>query len=270
MKWRYFAERELPRVIRDLGIPCAREPHATGMTRCPRHDEPLGKTTRVCLACHDEAWDEVARRYRERDRPAQPEPQHQEEEPQMSTTSDIELAERELLPAMTEEPMSAPITLFGTSDPKIALARMADDAKAVVEVIDDQKLYAPISGKKYVKVHRLEDGGRHVRPLPPTRCGHGQTRRETATSPGSRPHPGWAHNRGRRGRMRPRRGPLEGQASARAALDGGDESNLARIPRAARANLRDGGLPACRGGGDVGHCRRREAREGTTRRRSEQ
>jgi hypothetical protein len=22
-KWRYFAERELPRVIRELGIPCA-------------------------------------------------------------------------------------------------------------------------------------------------------------------------------------------------------------------------------------------------------
>ncbi len=28
MKWRYFAEREFPRVVRDLGIPCATSVHA--------------------------------------------------------------------------------------------------------------------------------------------------------------------------------------------------------------------------------------------------
>ncbi len=119
------------------------------MSRCPRHDEPLGETTRMCLACHDEAWDEVGRRYADQGRQVDRQPEPQEEEPQMTITS-TELAESELLPAVIEEPLSAPVTLFGTSDPKVALARMADVAKAVVDVIDSQKLYALISGKKYV------------------------------------------------------------------------------------------------------------------------
>ena len=42
------------------------------MARCPRHDQPLGKT-RMCLACHDEAWDEVGRRYAAQGRPGEPE-----------------------------------------------------------------------------------------------------------------------------------------------------------------------------------------------------
>lgn len=65
--------------------------------------------------------------------------------------SDVdEIVEGELLPDVYERP--APITLFGTSDPRVALERMADVAAALVDVIDTQKLYVVISGKKYVKV----------------------------------------------------------------------------------------------------------------------
>jgi hypothetical protein len=61
--WRYFAERELPRVIRDLGLPAAEPVRVTRMSRCPKHQQPLGSTSRICLGCHDEAWNEVGRRY---------------------------------------------------------------------------------------------------------------------------------------------------------------------------------------------------------------
>ena len=63
MKWRWFAEQEFPRVVRDLSIPCATSAQVTGITRCPRHRLELGKVTRTCLACHDEVWTEVGRRY---------------------------------------------------------------------------------------------------------------------------------------------------------------------------------------------------------------
>jgi len=54
-------------------------------------------------------------------------------------------AESELLPAVR-----TPTTLFRTDDPTVALARMAEMAKEIVDVIDSQRLYARISGKKYV------------------------------------------------------------------------------------------------------------------------
>jgi hypothetical protein len=46
----------------------------------------------------------------------------------------------------------APITLFGTSDPRVALERMADVATALVDVIDTRKLYATINGRKHITV----------------------------------------------------------------------------------------------------------------------
>jgi hypothetical protein len=43
-----------------------------------------------------------------------------------------------------------PTTLFRTSDPRVALERMAEVAKEVANVIDSQRLYVRISGKKHV------------------------------------------------------------------------------------------------------------------------
>ena len=51
---------------------------------------------------------------------------------------------------MIDEPSPAPITLFGTSDPKVALQRMSDVATALVDVIKDRKLYARISGHEHI------------------------------------------------------------------------------------------------------------------------
>jgi hypothetical protein len=43
-----------------------------------------------------------------------------------------------------------PLTLFGTSDPKVALERMSEVASALVDVIKDRKLYARISGHEHI------------------------------------------------------------------------------------------------------------------------
>jgi hypothetical protein len=48
------------------------------------------------------------------------------------------------------EPPTALLTLFGTSDPRTALARMADVATALVDVIEKKKLYATVSGRRHI------------------------------------------------------------------------------------------------------------------------
>lgn len=45
---------------------------------------------------------------------------------------------------------AAPITLFGTSDPRVALERMAEVATALVDVIEAKHLYATISGRRHI------------------------------------------------------------------------------------------------------------------------
>ena len=61
---------------------------------------------------------------------------------------DDEIVEGELLPDVYETP--PPITLFGTTDPKVALERMSDVAGALVDVIKDRKLFARISGHEHI------------------------------------------------------------------------------------------------------------------------
>jgi hypothetical protein len=62
---------------------------------------------------------------------------------------ETEIIEGELVPY--EEP-AAPLTLFGTRDPRVALQRMSDVATALVDVIDSRKLYATINGRKHITV----------------------------------------------------------------------------------------------------------------------
>jgi hypothetical protein len=65
-----------------------------------------------------------------------------------------ELAERELQiiePEETAAPV-APVTLFGTSDPSVALERMSEVAKALVDVVRAQKLAVRISGREHLAV----------------------------------------------------------------------------------------------------------------------
>jgi hypothetical protein len=142
-KWRYFAADELPLVIRELGIPCARPVRVTGMTHCPRHREPLGSVTRMCLACHDEAWTEVGRRYALPVRNAQA--IEERKEIQMTLPTDEIVDELELYEA---PPVAS--TLFGTSDPELALARQARIAELLVGVVKNRKLVKRISGNEYL------------------------------------------------------------------------------------------------------------------------
>src|SRR4051812_37277011 len=44
----------------------------------------------------------------------------------------------------------APITLFGTSDPRVALERMADVATVLVDVIEKKQLFASINGRRHI------------------------------------------------------------------------------------------------------------------------
>jgi hypothetical protein len=48
------------------------------------------------------------------------------------------------------EPAPAPPTLFGTSDPRLALERMAEIATALIDVIESKRLYATIGGRRHI------------------------------------------------------------------------------------------------------------------------
>src|SRR5262245_26652292 len=112
MKWRTFAAREFPRVVRDLSIPCATSQRVKGMTRCPRHQEPLGTVSRMCNRCFHEVWDEIGSRYAAQGRPVNPEPT----DPKEVTMSTTEVVEGELLPDVYDAVEDTPppqITLFG-------------------------------------------------------------------------------------------------------------------------------------------------------------
>ena len=61
MSWREFSRRTLPIVIRELALPAAL-PSERAPLYCPRHGERIGVSC-MCADCHNEAWDEVARRY---------------------------------------------------------------------------------------------------------------------------------------------------------------------------------------------------------------
>jgi hypothetical protein len=61
--------------------------------------------------------------------------------------TETEIAEAELVPY---EHAPAPITLFGTGDPRVALERMADVATALVDVIESKHLYANIGGRRHI------------------------------------------------------------------------------------------------------------------------
>jgi hypothetical protein len=53
-------------------------------------------------------------------------------------------------PAELELAEPNPTTLFRTADPEIALARMAEIANVIVDVVERQRFYVTIGGKKYV------------------------------------------------------------------------------------------------------------------------
>jgi hypothetical protein len=47
---------------------------------------------------------------------------------------------------------AAPITLFGTTDPRLALERMSELARALVDVVREQKLSVKIQGREHLRV----------------------------------------------------------------------------------------------------------------------
>jgi hypothetical protein len=129
-------------VLRELGLPAATPVVVTGMNRCPRHQRLLGSTSRMCIACHNEAWDEIGRRYRDQERPADTE----------RRTTMNENTSTELVPLEADETMPTPplASLFGTSDPRLAMERMSDLAGVLVDVVKDRKLAVRINGRDFL------------------------------------------------------------------------------------------------------------------------
>jgi hypothetical protein len=66
------------------------------------------------------------------------------------TTTDAEVFTGELVP-VDHEP-AGPLTLFNTSDPRVALQRMGEIATALADVLERQHLYVTIGGKKHITV----------------------------------------------------------------------------------------------------------------------
>jgi hypothetical protein len=68
-------------------------------------------------------------------------------EESVSTNETVDVVDGEVLPDLYEPPTT---TLFGTSDPKVALERMSDVASVLVDVIKDRRLFARISGHEHI------------------------------------------------------------------------------------------------------------------------
>jgi hypothetical protein len=151
-KWRYFAARELPRVIRELGIPCATPVVVTGMTRCPRHQQAIGAVTRMCSACTDEAWAEVGRRYSAGNPAGNKQKENTMQHQPQPTGMKAELVplEGELVDP-DEHDSTLPETLFG-GDPELAVARIVKIADELSRIIRTQKLAVRIAGGEHVLV----------------------------------------------------------------------------------------------------------------------
>jgi hypothetical protein len=152
VKWRYFARKTFPVVVRELGIPCATPVVVTGMTRCPRHEQPLGPVTRICSACTDEAWAEVGRRYKAGNSAGKDEKEKNMQHEPQPTGMKAELVplEGELVDP-DERDSTLPATLFG-GDPELALARIVKIADELSRTIRAQKLAVPIAGGEHVLV----------------------------------------------------------------------------------------------------------------------
>jgi hypothetical protein len=173
-KWHSFAERELPRVVRALGLPAAHPARDPNLTECPRHGTPIGPVGRICLDCHTEAWAELGRRYasaehgrgkkpRRARQPTLPglrvENSNPEEEPmqhdQPTTSETLAIIDHDVehgheLAELVERP-PPPATLFG-ADPERALARIVKVADKLAHTIRAQKLAVRISGGEHVLV----------------------------------------------------------------------------------------------------------------------
>ena len=153
---------------------------------------------------------------------------------------------------MLDEPPSAPITLFGTSDPKLALERMAEMARLLVDVVRERKLVQKISGNEYLLApgwavlagmtglapytawtRPLEDGTGYIARVEVRRIVDGavMSAAEQVCSRSER------SGRKRRG--------------SRAARDGADARLEPRATRAADADRRAGGLQGDPGRGDA-------------------
>jgi hypothetical protein len=69
----------------------------------------------------------------------------------MSTNQEL-IVEGDLLPDVIDNNPPAPLTLFGTSDPKLAAARMQEVADVLLDVVRSQKLVLRIQGRDYLTV----------------------------------------------------------------------------------------------------------------------
>jgi hypothetical protein len=75
----------------------------------------------------------------------------------MTSTTDVEIVAGELV--LAEPEPTGPPTLFGTSNPHLALQRMGEVATALVDVIRDRKLVSRIQGRDHLNVEAWQTLG---------------------------------------------------------------------------------------------------------------
>jgi hypothetical protein len=127
--WRRFVEARRTE-LHDV-YPCAAP---TARRLCPKHGTRVGPVTRICKPCRDELYEQLAGEYPKGD---------------TTMTTDAETIETTGALELYEPPATS-ITLFGTSDPGLALTRMATIARLLVDVVRERELVTKIAGNDYL------------------------------------------------------------------------------------------------------------------------
>jgi hypothetical protein len=134
--WRLYVARRRRELHGDY--PCAAP---TKRAVCPKHHTRVGPVTGLCGACRAEIYNRLAAEYV---------PTQKEDIAMNDTDNETIIAEPQGELELYDP--TVPTTLFRTSDPDVALARMAAVAKTLVDVVEDRKLYALIQGRKHLLV----------------------------------------------------------------------------------------------------------------------
>ena len=146
---------------------------------------------------------------------------------------------------VTDDAPGAALTLFQTSDPRVALERMAAHAKLLVDIVKARRLSQRIGGKEPLLVEAWACLGSCSAF---TRSWSGPARRVRRWFPraGRGTDPRWQDRRCGRGGVLPGRADLVEAGSVCVEVDGADEGDLEGAPRAARRARHLGGLRAHR------------------------
>jgi hypothetical protein len=127
-RWKRFVEARRTELHDDY--PCAAP---TYRRLCPKHGVRVGPVIRICKPCRDELYERLAGEYSKGDTTMTTEAET------IETAGELELY----------EPPGLPATLCG-NDPRLAVERMSDLARVLVDIVRNQKLSVEIGGREFL------------------------------------------------------------------------------------------------------------------------